>query len=73
MPDYLSAALKKQEKPINQLPTCSQKQENIYQVWAQTILISLLSIYSPKSVTETIYKTHKPQEKQFKPLCVEKY
>lgn len=74
MPDYLSAALKKKEKKnINQLPTCSQKQENIYQVLAQKFLFLFLSICSPKSITETIHKIHNPQEKQFKPTSVDQY
>lgn len=54
------------EENISQLPVCCQKQENIYQALAQTILISVLSIYFPKSITETIHKIHNPQEKQFK-------
>jgi len=73
VPDHLSAALKKKEKTINQLPACSQKQENIYQVLTRTILISVLSIYSPKSIAETIHKIHNSREKQFKPPSVEKY
>lgn len=57
----------------HQLPACSQEQENIYQALAQTVFISVLSIYFPKSITETIHKIHNPQEKRFKPTSAEKY